>query len=201
MKISLVADSDTDRELSTIRKKIIDKTYELRENVNKNCKGKHWKTFRNVFDEEGEIVKNVYACCTANCFYVIKSNLATDGTGKLRRHYMGCNRADRIGIEPYFDKEFLPPAKRIKRDHKLAVNNAAVSFVVNDMRPVDAVTKPGLVSLLATFTQIGAAYGQMNTEDILNLLPSRHSVSLLQTVLVMHANDLASDNIHVLSYS
>lgn len=175
----MIADSDTDSELSAIRIKIIDKTYKLRENENKNCKGKHWTIFRTIFDEEEQIIKNVYACCMANCFLVIRSNLAIEGTGKLKRHYTHCNRSERIGIESYFDKRFRPPeAKRIKRNHKHAVNDAAVSFVVNDMRPVDAVTKPGLVSLLSMFTQIGAAYGQMSSDDILNLLPSRYSVSL-----------------------
>lgn len=57
------------------------------------------------------------------------------------------------------------------------MNDAAVAFVVNDLRPVDAVTKPGLLTLLAVFTQIGAAYGKMEPEDVLNVLPSRFTVS------------------------
>lgn len=177
--------ASTDFELSTIRAKIIEKTYELRANENKNCKGKHWTTFRRVFDEEKKIVKDVYACSIANCLHVIKSNLTVDGTGKLKRHYISCNRADRIGIDSYFEKEFRPPAaKRFKEEHKHAVNDAAVSFVVNDMRPVDAVTKSGLVTLLAVFTQIGNVYGKMDTNGVLSLLPSRFSVSFMKMMIV-----------------
>lgn len=168
--------------MSTIRKKIVEKTYELRVNENKNCKGKHWTTFRIVFDEEGNIVKDVYACSLVNCFHVIRSNLTVEGTGKLKRHYTRCNHSDRIGIDSYFEKEYRPPvAKRFKQEHKHAVNDAAVSFVVNDMRPVDAVTKSGLVTLLAVFTQIGNLYGKMDAEGVLSILPSRFSVSSKQS--------------------
>lgn len=92
--------------------------------------------------------------------------------------YSRCNHTERVGIDSFFDKEYRPPlAKKIKLHHKSAVSDAAVSFVVNDMRPVDAVTKTGLVTLLAVFSQIGSHYGRMEKEDILRLLPSRFSVS------------------------
>lgn len=176
-----ISDSNTDQELSSIRAKIIDKTYALRENENKNCKAKHWSTFRSVLDEQGKTLKDIYACSKSNCSLVIKANLASDGTGKLKRHYIRCNREDLNvinGIESYFDKTYRPPpAKRFKKEHKHVVNDAALSFVVNDMRPVDSVTKSGLVTLLAVFTQIGSTYGKMSSDEVLDILPSRFSVS------------------------
>lgn len=165
-------------ELKKIKQCLIEKTYELKENNNKSCRGKHWNTIRCVVNEEGEILKNTYACSMANCFKVFILNLVTEGTGKLRRHHQKCNHSPRIGIDTYFDKEFRPPsAKRVKTCHKTNVNDAAVAFVVNDLRPVEAVTKPGLLTLLAAFTQIGAVYGKMEPEDVLKVLPSRFTVS------------------------
>lgn len=115
-----VSDSNTDQELLSIRAKIIEKTYSLRENENKNCRGQHWSTFRSVFNEEGKILKDIYACSTINCSFVIKANLTTEGTGKLKRHYIRCNREGRNGIETYFDKAYRPPAaKRFKKEHRM----------------------------------------------------------------------------------
>lgn len=171
-------DTELQAELQTIKDKIIDGTYALKKNDIKNCSGKHWNIFRCVINEGGQKVINTYACSMVNCFKVIRSNLKIEGTGKLRRHYEQCNRSERIGVDSFFDKEYVPPAaKKIKTFHKTAVNDAAVSFVVNDMRPVEAVTKAGLVTLLTVFTQIGAAYGKMNPADVLQILPSRFSVS------------------------
>lgn len=171
-------DAKLENELKRIKECIIRKTYSLKDNETKNCKGKHWNTIRCVVDEHGEKVKNTYACSMDNCREVFISNLAIEGTGKLRRHYQKCNHSTRIGIESFFDKEYRPPsAKRIKKCDKTNVNDAAVAFVVKDLRPVDAVTKPGLLTLLAVFTQIGAAYGKMEPEDVLDVLPSRFTVS------------------------
>lgn len=88
----------------------------------------------------------------SKCPLIIRSDLNKEGTAKLRCH------------------------------HKQDVKNAVVKFIVNDMRPVDAVTKIGLVNLLALFTQLGAHYGQMNCTDVAKLLPSRFTVSNITPV-------------------
>lgn len=120
-------------------------------------------------------IPDVYACIS--CSRILKSNLSKDGTGKLSRHFKSCDRSS-YGFDSYFDRECMPSAaKKIKAEHKKAVNDAAVSFVVNDMRPIDAVTKKGLIQLLAVFTWMGAHYGKMNEDEVLNMLPSRFSVS------------------------
>lgn len=175
------ADVELENQSRRIRENILDGTYNLVMHGLKTCKGNHWNTIRCVVDEEGERIKNTYACSVTNCSAVFISNLSTEGTGKLSRHHKKCNRnTENVNntIDSYFDKEFTTPsAKRIKKEHKSIINDAAVSFVVNDLRPVEAVTKPGLVTLLAVFTQIGAAYGKMNSADVLRILPSRFSVS------------------------
>lgn len=172
------ADVGLANELRRIKECIVQRTYSLKENELKNCKGKHWNTIRCVANKDGEKIKNTYACSIVNCFQVFILNLAVDGTGKVRRHNQNCNHSPRIGIESYFDKEYRPPpAKKMNQSHKTNVSDAAVAFVVYDLRPVDAVTKPGLLTLLAVFTQIGAVYGQMEPGDVLNVLLSRFTVS------------------------
>lgn len=162
---------------AVIKSKILDGVYQLRENDKKICKAKYWRTIRIILDEKGQILEHVYCCSVPNCFLVISTNLCKDGTGKLSRHYKNCDASQRIGIESFFNKEFRPPAaKKIKVEHKTKVNEAALSFVVCDLRPTDSVTKPGMVSLLSTFTEIGACYGSMTSDDITNILPSRFSV-------------------------
>lgn len=125
-------------------------------------------------------ITDTYACDLNNCFEVFVVNLATKRTGKLRRHHEKCHHSDRIGIESHFLRELRPPAaKRVKKDHKFNVNDACVSFVAKDLRPFEAITKSGLVTLLSVFTHIGAVYGKMEPEAVLNLLLSRRSVSLI----------------------
>lgn len=165
-------------ESKRVRECIIKGVYTLIDNQTKGCTGKHWSTIKCVVGDDGEKIKDTYACSLGNCFKVFQTCLKTCGTGKLTRHYKQCNRSSDFGIDSFFDKEFTPPsAKKIRTVHKTSVSDAAVSFVVNDLRPVDAVTKTGILTLLAAFTQIGAVYGKMEPEDILNVLPSRFTVS------------------------
>lgn len=165
-------------EIVQIKDKIKNSVFQLRENDVKNCKAKHWRTFRIILNENGEKLNNFYCCSEPNCFEVIKTNLAKDGTGKLNRHYRNCNGTQRIGIESFFEREFRPTAaKKIKIDHKTAVDNAAVNFVITDMKPVDSINKPGLLSLLAIFTMIGAQYGKMNIDAVNEIMPNRCTVS------------------------
>lgn len=177
-----------DIELEEIKKNIKEGRYTLRENDTKNASGAHWNTMRVVFNDDDNRMQNIYACSVANCNEVIPTNLTKDGTGKLKRHYMRCNHSERIGIDSFFDKEYQPqPSKKFKSHHKISVNEAAVSFVVNDMRPVDAVTKIGLVTLLSVFTQIGAHYGKLDNPSVLKLLPSRFTVSFTRPIKVSNS--------------
>lgn len=164
----------------SIRDNIESGVYKLVACESKKSSGKHWITIKCVTDENGQIIKHTYACSMSNCKEVFLVNLKTDGTGKLNRHYKKCNHNQRNSIDEYFDKEYRPPpAKRVKTNHKTNVNDAVVAFIVKDLRPVDAVGKPGMLNLLSVFTLIGSVYGAMKPEDVDNMLPSRFSVSSL----------------------
>lgn len=174
--LALIIMSTEIENLESVRQKIINGTYKLLENCKKNSSGKHWRTFRLILGENNVPLKHLYTCTNGDCFRVINTNLSKDGTGKLNRHYTSCNNADRR-IDSIFEREFRPSAaKKLKLKHKAVVNEAAVSFVVNYLRPIDAVTKSGMITLLAVFTLIGSIYGRMNFESILQILPSRFSV-------------------------
>lgn len=133
------ADVGLETKSRIIKEKLKDGTYSLIMHGLKTCKGNHWNTIRCVVDEEGVKIKNTYACSVTNCSAVFISNLSIEGTGKLSRHHKKCNRDkynDINSIDSYFDKEStMQSAKRIKRDHISEINDAAVSFVVNDLRP------------------------------------------------------------------
>lgn len=167
-----------DTELASIKEKIKDGIFNLRANDTKNATGAHWSTIRVVFDDEGNRVPNIFACSMANCYEVIKSNLSKDGTGKLKRHYLRCNLSERIGIDSFFDKEYrAPPAKKFKLHHKAAVSEAAAAYLVNDMRPMDSLGKPGMIQWITFLSTIFAHYGSMTATDVERLLPSRITVS------------------------
>lgn len=141
--------------VSAAQAKVKEGSFQLRENDGKNCKAKHWRHFRIVIDENGEQLPHMYCCSAPNCYRIINSNLAKDKPGKLSRRYKSCQHSDRIGIKNYFDKECTPPvAKKIKLEHKTAVDKSAVFYVVADMKPLDSIAKPGLISLLSKFTAL-----------------------------------------------
>lgn len=164
--------------LEEVKNRIKEGSYTLQGHEAKNAIGAHWNTIRLVFDEEAKRIPDLYACSMTFCNEIIRTNLTKDGTGKLKRHYLRCNQSDRIGVNAAFDNEYQrPSSKKFKSHHKSSVNEAAVSFVVNDMRPIDSVTKVGMVTLLSVFTQIGQFYGKMEKHEVLQLLPSRYTVS------------------------
>lgn len=186
MNHSVLANMDAD--LREIREKIDNGTYTARANESKRCSGNHWNIFWKVFDQNHILLRNVYAC--VKCPIIIRSDLNKEGTGKLRCHHKQCGHSGPT-IASFFAPEFREPqAKKFKTNHKKDVKDAVVKFVVNDVRPVDAITKIGLINLLALFTQLGAHYGQMNNEDIVKLLPSRYTVSIATSALsLLDPND------------
>lgn len=75
----------------------------------------------------------------------------------------------------------LQPAKmkKISIDDKLSVRNAAVGYIINDMRPISSLNGVGMATLLSKMTFIGNKYGYIPEEALqtTNLIPSRQTVS------------------------
>lgn len=61
------------------------------------------------------------------------------------------------------------------------IRDAAISYIVKDMRPISSIGGEGMTALLSKMTFFGAKHGYVSEEDILklNLIPSRQSVRIL----------------------
>lgn len=100
----------------------------------------------------------------------------------LKTHALECvgsEGTDNNRINQHFTPIFQPKKRRkITLEDKLEVKEAAISFVVSDLRPISAVNGTGLANLLSKMTKIGAKYGEMTEEDLeqCRIVPSRQSV-------------------------
>lgn len=138
-----------------------------------------WAKWRMIYDETDQILKNYYYCISCSAIY----NVNITNSGKcLKTHAIECvpteNDDDRI--DAHFSPIFNPNKKRkISIDHRNLVTQAAINFVVSDMRPISSMNGDGLTSLLSKMTCIGARYGEMSEIDLktCGLLPSRQKVS------------------------
>lgn len=146
----------------------------------KNTCSVTWTQMRYIFDEEDNEIANHFYC--AKCHLIF--NLIWRNSGQvLKRHVESqCpGEAAANNIPNYFVPEYQPAKKRkIVSADKMKVREAALGFVVRDMRPVSAVNGIGLTGLLAVMTMIGAKYGQLSEAAIesMRLVPSRHTVRI-----------------------
>lgn len=137
-----------------------------------------WDKWRLIIDEAGDVIKDFFYCSCCSAIYNIK--LANSGRC-LKTHATECVRPsnDENHIDDHFAPVFLQAKKKkITREDKLAVKEAAIDFVVVDMRPIRAIKGAGLHSLLSKFTFMGAKYGAMSVEDLVQskLVPSQSTV-------------------------
>lgn len=139
-----------------------------------------WEKWRLIFDEADNVIKDYFYCVSCSSIYNLK--LANSGRC-LKVHAIECigpeNSKDHI--DEHFSPAYQPAKKRkIAREDKIAVKEAATDFVVSDMRPICSIGGKGITSLLATMTRIGAKYGAMSLEDLEHskLVPSRYTVRL-----------------------
>lgn len=121
-----------------------------------------WKKWRMIFDEAGELLKNFYYCETCSAIY----NLNVSNSGKcLKVHTMECVAIakDETRIDNHFSAIYNPSKKiNISTEHRRKVTQAAMNFVVKDMRPISSINGNGLNQLLSAMTAIGAKYGEMD---------------------------------------
>lgn len=141
---------------------------------------KTWTKWRQIFDEAEVLIKDFYFCIGCEAIY----NIDIKNSGRcLKNHVDECfgkddTRANKI--DEHFGQVFHPSKRRkISKEDKLTVKEAAIKYIVCDMRPILSIKGNGLKSLIATMTNIGAKYGAMSESDIddCNLIPSRATVS------------------------
>lgn len=136
-----------------------------------------WSLIQLIFDEQHNRLIDFFYC--SKCHAVFNLNLWDSGQC-LTRHVNICSAAS-PSVSDYFVPEYHPEKRRkFKEDDKLLVREAALAFVIKDMRPINSLSGEGIASLLSRMTYIGSKYGFISEEDMLKtkLIPSRQTVSI-----------------------
>lgn len=139
-----------------------------------------WAKWRQILDEADAVIKDFYFCISCTAIY----NIDISSSGRcLKKHAMKCvgPSEEENRIYDHFSTVFQASKKRkIVREDKTAVKEAAINFIVTDMRPIVSINGNGLCSLLAAMTQIGSKYGAMTESDLSasRIIPSRQTVCI-----------------------
>lgn len=158
-----------------------------------------WAKWRMIFDEADHLMKDYYYCSCCSAIY----NVNITNSGKcLKIHAMECvpiaKENDRI--DTHFSSTYHPNKKRkILIEDRKSITQAAINFVVNDLRPICSVEGDGLNNLLSKMTFIGVKYGAMSVKDLeaSRLIPSRQTVSHSSFSFSFMTVKLESNNIYM----
>lgn len=168
----------TGKEFPDIKRKIHSGDYTVRVPTDKK-KYTHettWKLMRLIFDDEDKQLPDFFFCSKCNDIF----NLSLRNSGQcLARHVKACMVAN-PSVSEFYTAEFQPAKrKKIKYEDKILVREAAMSFVIQDMRPISSLGGDGIANLLSRMTYIGSKYGHISEEDLptTKLIPSRQTVS------------------------
>lgn len=139
--------------------------------------GEKW---RQIFDETDAVIKNFYFCVGCSAIYNI--DIANSGRC-LKKHAIECVGPNEVEnrIDDHFARVYQPSKRRkIAPEDRNAVKEAAIKYIVRDMRPIVSINGTGLTSLLATMTQIGSVYGAMSEKDLETnrLIPTPQTVCI-----------------------
>lgn len=141
-----------------------------------------WKTMRYIYDECEQIVPDYYFCTKCHIIF----NLTLRDSGKCLKSHVDKNCNGRAaGIDAFFVPEYQPSKKRkITADDKVSVRDAAVAYVIKDMRPISSLGGDGIMTLMSKMTFIGAKYGALTEKAIaeIKLVPSRQTVSVYKII-------------------
>lgn len=142
-----------------------------------------WSAMRLIFDETNIQVQDFFYC--SKCHKIFNLNLRNSGQSLKRHVEKTCRPIAPGGIEEYFEREFQPTKKKkITIDDKIMIRDAAVTYIVSDMRPISSLNGDGMAQLLSKMTSIGSRYGHI-TENMMSemkLVPSRQTVSFFYSV-------------------
>lgn len=143
-----------------------------------------WTTMRLIFDEENNQVPDFFYC--SKCHKIFNLSLRNSGQSLKRHVEKTCKPIADGGIDEFFMREFQPAKKKkISHDDKMMVRNAAVEYIIKDMRPISSFNGDGMSALLSKMTYIGNKYGHITEEAMktTKLIPSRQTVSAFFTAI------------------
>ena len=116
-----------------------------------------------------------------SCNSLIKHDLARSGTTHLQQHSSRCKAKSKTAYQPSSSSSlhqhklgsFFQPNSKIPAQLKEKVCDAALDFIVHDIRPLHAIEGKGLQSLVSACIEIGAKCSNVTVDTI---LPSRSTV-------------------------
>lgn len=123
------------------------------------------------------MIENFVFCSVCKKIFCYSSR---DGTTRIVRHKKeheenSNDNANNNSIRSHF----VRTNKRIfSENDKNDVKKAATEFVVRDTRPFHALKGDGLIQLLVMFSVIGAKYGKLSDEEVIDILPSPTTVNI-----------------------
>lgn len=131
-------------------------------------KGNFWKSYQNIITKDG-IPTNFVKC--KFCNRIDKYDTKTLGSKSLTAHSQKCSSVVRP-IDAFVKRRNI----QITADEKKAIIQAVVLFCCIDLRPFTTVQCVGFIQFLVVFSSIVARYGQLNQEEIGNILPCPNTV-------------------------
>lgn len=132
-----------------------------------------WGLMRLIFDDNNELLQDYYYCSKCTKIYNLK---LSDNSKTLKRHAEKCNIMEQI--TDHFMPEMVQARKKIKLADKKLVKDAAMEYIIRDLRPISSINGDGLREFASRMTYIGVKYGYLTSEaiDEVKLLPSRQTV-------------------------
>lgn len=138
-----------------------------------------WALFRLIFDENSVQIADHFFCIRCHVIF----NLSLSKSGQcLKRHAEKCEvPVNTSSMHDFFVPE-LHHTKRLKitQEDRSMIRDAAIAYIVKDMRPIISINGEGMGSLLSKMTYVGAKYGHISEEAMprTNLIPSRQPVRI-----------------------
>lgn len=158
----------------------------------KKHKATTWKTMKYIYDECEQIIPDFFFCSKCHIIF----NLKLRDSGKTLKSHVDNNcHGQTAGIDAYFAPEYQPAKfRKITVSDKVSVRDAAVGFVIQDMRPISSLNGESMTSFISKMTFIGAKYGFLTEEAIteLKLVPSRQTVSIFICLLKSAITDITN---------
>lgn len=135
---------------------------------------------RLIYDENDKLLQDYYYCSKCAKIYCLK---LSDNSKTLKRHAEKCIITEQI--TDHFVPEMVQPRKKIKIADEKLVKDAAMEFIIRDLRPISSNNGDGMRAFCTRMTYVGAKYGFLAPEAIeeLKLLPSRQTINKIFTFI------------------
>lgn len=168
--------------------------FTVKNGVKRTVSSTVWVQFSQIYEvENNNDVSDWFICLLCN---ELVKNIHGGTTTLFRRHMKRC--VPKSDGQKTHD-EFLPinPQEKAKISEKYTeqVNETAVRFVCNDLRPIWAVELAGMHNYLSTAIELGRAYPHLPKESLMATLPKRTTVRRMIERKVVNVKQMLTDKL------